>query len=402
MGSFNEIVHGQGQRTKGQRLFEAGFEQSVRNRNISFYAQFEARLSDPYPTRRVFSQNDAFVEIQEGGDGKQAVKFTDNTELGTVTYPEIVIEPFLQDETNLTPLRSLEFDYRRNLIDRERARERLTGSNTGNDSSFDSDQVDTQNHRETFSRLRDLSFSFRAPNRRVTVSRPFASAPVRSRPLRTYDPGRPSTDPEGSYVPTYLASVFHRDKVAWGSLRTKLEEFGNASGLFDEITIKPLGKSEGTPFQVQIRKYAHTSRRKGPQRNLIDVGYGVSQVLPLLTELLKRDGPSMFLLQQPEVHLHPRAQAELGSLFCTLAAARRQFIIETHSDYILDRVRIEIQKGNSRIKPSDISILYFEPRDLDVQIHSIRLDEMGNIRGAPAGYRQFFMEETRKSLGIGL
>ena len=47
-------------------------------------------------------------------------------------------------------------------------------------------------------------------------------------------------------------------------------------------------------------------------RNLIDVGYGVSQALPVLTELLREDCSPVFLLQQPEVHLHPSAQAALG------------------------------------------------------------------------------------------
>ena len=85
----------------------------------------------------------------------------------------------------------------------------------------------------------------------------------------------------------------------------------------DEIDIKLLGKTEGSPFQVQIRKFGR--RLKGAKRNFIDVGYGVSQALPLLTELLRKDAPSMFLLQQPEVHLHPSAQAALGSLFCNIA-----------------------------------------------------------------------------------
>ena len=79
----------------------------------------------------------------------------------------------------------------------------------------------------------------------------------------------------------------------------------NSAGLFDEISIKPLGSRRSEPFQVQVRKFAPGGRLKGPHRNLIDVGYGVSQVLPVITELLRADAPSTFLLQQPEVHLHP-------------------------------------------------------------------------------------------------
>ena len=124
-------------------------------------------------------------------------------------------------------------------------------------------------------------------------------------------------------------------------------------------------------------------RRKGPWRNLIDVGYGVSQALPVITELLRPDAPSMFLLQQPEVHLHPSAQAALGSLFSQVAGLERQLIIETHSDHLIDRVRMDVRDGESALKPDDVSILYFERGDLDVRIHSLRIDEEGNVVDAP-------------------
>ena len=228
---------------------------------------------------------------------------------------------------------------------------------------------------------------------------PFAGAPVRSRPRRTYDPVRPSRDPEGEYIPTYLASLSLRSQGEWSRLKSVLEDFGDASGLFDEISIKSLGKTEGTPFQVQIRKFG--KRLKGPPRNLIDVGYGVSQALPVITELLRDDSPQMFLLQQPEVHLHPSAQAALGSLFCSIAAdTNRQIIVETHSDYLIDRVRMDVRDKKTSLQPEDVSILFFERDELDVNMHSIGVDEHGNILNAPPSYGRFFMEETRRSIGL--
>ena len=87
---------------------------------------------------------------------------------------------------------------------------------------------------------------------------------------------------------------------------------------------------------MRIRKYGGTL--KGPQRNVIDVGYGVSQVLPVITALLRPDASPLSLLQQPEVHLHPKAQAVLGGLFCQVASRQRQLVIEIHSDYLMDRI----------------------------------------------------------------
>ena len=102
----------------------------------------------------------------------------------------------------------------------------------------------------------------------------------------------------------------------------------------------------------------------------------------------------------PKIHLHPRAQAALGSLFCNLASSGKQIIVETHSDYILDRVRMDIRDRKTPLKAEDVSILYFERGELDVNIHSIRLDKDGNIHDMPLGYRRFFMEETRRSIGL--
>ena len=230
----------------------------------------------------------------------------------------------------------------------------------------------------------------------ISGNRPYAGAPVRSKPRRTYDPARPTPDPEGDYIPMHLAHLYYHDQPRWKRLKKALEDFGKEAGLFDEIDIRHLGKRDSEPFQVQVRKSGR--KLKGPRRNLIDVGYGVSQVLPVISELLQEEASPIFLLQQPEVHLHPSAQAALGSLFCRVAGPERRLVVETHGDHLLSRVRMDVRDGATDLKPEDVSILFFERDDLDVRIHSIRLDEEGNVRGAPATYRKFFMEETRRSL----
>ena len=228
------------------------------------------------------------------------------------------------------------------------------------------------------------------------LSRAFAGAPIRSSPLRTYDPIRLRQHPEGLSMPAFLANASARDAEAWQQLKQRIEEFGNKSGLFDEIFVKRLGNHEFEPFQLEVRKWG--KKRKGGRRNLVDVGYGVSQVLPLLVEMLRRDGDSLFLLQQPEVHLHPSAQAALGSLFCATAASGRQLIVETHSDYIVDRILLDIRDKSANLKPDDVSILYFEREDLAVTIHSIRIDDEGNVLNAPDGYRSFFTDELNRMM----
>ena len=230
------------------------------------------------------------------------------------------------------------------------------------------------------------------------ASAALAGAPIRSSPLRTYDPVRLVQDPQGVSTPAFLANLHARNPDEWLKMKGGLEEFGRTSALFDEIFIRRLGRYEFEPFQVEVRKWG--KRRKGARRNLIDVGYGVSQVLPLLVDLLDPTGASLFLVQQPEVHLHPSAQAALASLFCTIAASGRQLIVETHSEYIIDRVRMDIRDRTTKLGPDDVSVLFFERTDLDVHVHSLRFDEQGNVLDAPDGYGQFFMDETRRSIGL--
>ena len=224
---------------------------------------------------------------------------------------------------------------------------------------------------------------------------PFASAPVHPPPRRTYDPTKLSTDPWGADVPSRFASLQFQDKAGWAALKAKLDAFGHESGLFDDFSVKQLTRIEGGPFQLQVRKLGRKGR-KGPKRNLVDVGFGISQVLPVLAALFRADGPSMFLLQQPELHLHPSAQAALGSLFCETASSGRQLVIETHSDYILDRILLDVRDRRTDLKADDVSILYFERGDRDVSIHSIRIDDEGNVLDTPEGYRRFFKDELNR------
>ncbi len=218
-----------------------------------------------------------------------------------------------------------------------------------------------------------------------------AFAPVRTRPQRTYDPIGLAPEPEGSHVPMLMAYLSRSAQQGqWAALQSALRDFGAKSGLFDGIEIIDKGKKESDPFQVGVRS-------GGPAFNLIDVGYGVSQALPILVDILQRDFGS-FLLQQPEVHLHPRAQAELGGFFARQASSRRQFVIETHSDYLVDRIRMEIRR--KQLRPEDVSLLYFERKKSGATIHNVELDTDGSIVDPPPGFRQFFLKEERELLGI--
>ncbi len=106
----------------------------------------------------------------------------------------------------------------------------------------------------------------------------FSFAPIRSRPQRTYDPLKERMEPEGGDMPMFLSNTFISYKKAWESIRQRLVGFGKVSGLFSDISVRKLGGSRGDPFQLRIKV-------KGPSANLADVGYGVSQLLPILVRI---------------------------------------------------------------------------------------------------------------------
>ena len=217
-------------------------------------------------------------------------------------------------------------------------------------------------------------------------------APLRSKPKRTYNPIRDSASPDGEHVPMLMMRLDRTDRSHWTMLHDNLVQFGRESGLFTNIKVKRHGRQMSDPFQLQVKV------RTGPHANIMDVGYGISQSLPILVDLM-HEKQSVFLLQQPEVHLHPRGQAALASLFIESWKKRgNRFLVETHSDYIVDRVRVLVRKGE--IEARDVSVLYFEPRGNAVTIHNMTLDQDGNLEGAPEGYRDFFLKETDQLLGF--
>lgn len=243
---------------------------------------------------------------------------------------------------------------------------------------------------EEFKYIMDALFHI---DRYAATGRPrvTALAPLRTRPHRTYDKLIEEFKPEGDHIPLVLARILADEKEKKDQPLTKaLEDFGKESGLFKKLTVKRMGRSPSDPFQLRVKS-------TGPDVNLVDVGYGVSQALPIVVDSILAPKNSVVLIQQPEVHLHPRAQAALGKFFCALARSdNKRFVIETHSDYLVDRVRMSV--ANNILNPSDVTIAFLERSGLDVQIHQLEVDTQGNVVNPPQAYRAFFLEEEIRLL----
>ena len=115
----------------------------------------------------------------------------------------------------------------------------------------------------------------------------------------------------------------------------------------------------------------------------VNVGFGLSYTLPVLTALLAPAG-SLCLIENPEAHLHPRGQTRLAELAARAALAGVQLIIETHSDHFMDGVRIAVRDG--LIAPAQTAFHYFERQGGRTLVKSPKLDTDGRLSSWPTGF----------------
>jgi predicted ATPase len=219
--------------------------------------------------------------------------------------------------------------------------------------------------------------------------------PVRSKPKRIYEPQKLKYSPEGEHTPTLLRDILTNNTAKQNkNFLAALEGFGKASGLFDEIKIDQYRKSKDSPFSLLFKL-------KNKELKISNIGYGISQVLPILTEILYAPKESTFLIQQPEVHLHPRSQAYFGEfVYNQLVAQKKKFVIETHSDYLIDRFRLQVRKRNGQVHKKT-NVLFFETDGQTNKVTKIAIDKNGDYVGEqPQKFREFFLKEEMELLGL--
>jgi predicted ATPase len=127
-----------------------------------------------------------------------------------------------------------------------------------------------------------------------------------------------------------------------------------------------------------------------------NVGFGITYVLPILIAILSSNAGSLLLIENPEAHLHPKGQAEMGGLLARAASCGIQVIIETHSDHVLNGIRVAAHDG--KIESQDIQLHFFQRKVHDGttqnEVSSLLIDRDGRIDHWPDG----FFDEWDKSL----
>ncbi len=169
-------------------------------------------------------------------------------------------------------------------------------------------------------------------------------------------------------------------------------------------------------YQVKVSKIAMSdtdlddlfalrfiNKKTGVESSIRDVGFGFSQVLPIIMQSVISN-QSFIIIEQPELHIHPALQTELGDLFInsSLGEQQNKFLIETHSEHLILRIlrRIrettagEIPEHVQPIKPEDICVLYVEPSEKGSIVKEMKVDENGEfLEWWPGG---FFTERAEE------
>ena len=170
-----------------------------------------------------------------------------------------------------------------------------------------------------------------------------------------------------------------------------------------------LGISQPVDVQSQwsaIYQILFSINRQGTRKQvtIADVGFGMSQLLPILVLGLRSDESSLMLLEQPEIHLHPRLQANLADFLLTLSSQGKRIVVETHSDHFINRLRRRIAEDSTDKLSDEVNILFFHPPEdgNGASIEPLRVNRYGVIDNWPDDFLPEAANEAEAIFVAGL
>ena len=236
--------------------------------------------------------------------------------------------------------------------------------------------------------LNDLAFAMQTLLQRLAYL-----GPLREEPKRQY--AWPGDTPEdvgnrgGRWVNALLAAADR--KISLGFKR-RAESFDHLIarqlqdlGLIDSFSVAPVAAGL-REYRVRLRVSAASSEVSIP-----DVGFGVSQVLPVVVQSFYAPPNSTVIIEQPELHLHPAVQQNLADLFIAAVRSREdgtarnvQFLIESHSEHFLRRLQRRI--AEETITKDDVAIYFCDSVPEGNRIEPLEVDLFGSIRNWPTDF----------------
>jgi len=229
--------------------------------------------------------------------------------------------------------------------------------------------------------LIDLNGAFEELFRNV-----FYLGPLRDDPKRIYQVLGNRPDDVGRKGELAVATLVTagRDKILkegrrWITLEEKIADWLKRMGLVHSFRTNPLLEN-GSQYQVLIKRTSES--REVP---ITDLGFGISQVLPVLVMCYYTPKSSTVILEQPEIHLHPAVQAVLADVFIDAIKTRHiQIILESHSEHLLRR--LQRRMAEKLINVSDAALYFCQMEGGSSRIDALQLSEYGDITNWPDGF----------------
>jgi Leucine-rich repeat (LRR) protein len=202
---------------------------------------------------------------------------------------------------------------------------------------------------------------------------------VRSNPERVYSTAATNGSTFTGLFEKYVVSIIDRFQKQEPEKLSQLQSHLKKLGLTDTIQTQRLNE---TQLELRVGRVPDSTDTV----NIADVGFGVSQVLPVIVALLVAEQGQIVYIEQPEIHLHPRAQVALAEIFAEAINRGVQVIVETHSELFL--LGIQTLVAENKIAPEDVQLHWFtrNPVDGSSTVTTAELDEAGAFGDWPEDF----------------
>jgi predicted ATPase len=373
LGTFSELIHKHD-------------ESLTLSWSIAYKLQKPLKIADPSEKKSDFLVNSNEIEVS-GALRKKGNKELISTSLKYLADGKSFgIEPKREDDSNEYELTYTGLKGFRFL----RASGRVWGLPSPSKSYAFPDQARTYYQNASF--LSDFEETFESQFDRI-----YYLGPLRRNPDRDYLWGHTiprDVGTAGEYcIDAILAATDARRSDNFKSKGKKIPfqeliaHWLKELGLIHSFKIEEIAENSNR-YQVKVRVREHSS-----EVSLTDVGFGISQILPVITLLQYVPNGSTVLLEQPEIHLHPLAQAALADVIINAALHRKvQVVLESHSEHLLLRIQRRIAEGS--LKSEDVKFYFSQANNGHSELKELDVDLFGTIKNWPANFMGDAFGET--------
>jgi predicted ATPase len=195
---------------------------------------------------------------------------------------------------------------------------------------------------------------------------------LRGNPERSYPVSAVENDFPGAFQ-NYVASIIRKWQEDDPDKLTSLANYLKKLGLTSVISAEPINDAQ---VELRVGRTMNGNAKNSDMVNIADVGFGVSQTLPVLVALLVARPGQLVYLEQPEIHLHPRAQVVMAEILADAAQREVRVVTETHSDLLVLSIQTLVAEG--KLSPELVKLHWFKRNEKGVtEVTTANLDKAG-------------------------